>query len=116
MPDRLQEIRDRLDAATAKWSHHSVTEIPAYREPRNQRAVDRLIAHAPADIAWLLSENEALREQIGFLHEDAGESRLVVKSPQERVWEVWRTTRDRKVATFRTKREATAYVEGGGDE
>lgn len=101
MTDRLTEIRARLDARGAGNDPH--------------RAYVDLIAHAPADIAWLLAENEALREQIEFLHEEAGDSRLVVKSPQERVWEVWRTTRDEKVATFRTKREATAYVEGGGD-
>lgn len=69
MPDRLQEIRDRLDAATAKWSHHSVTEIPAYREPRNQRAVDRLIAHAPEDIAWLLAALESEKRHSAMLSE-----------------------------------------------
>lgn len=130
MPDRLQEIRARLDAATpGPWEYHPdpvgalagpdgrniITPYAGYGNASDWPDIT-LIAHAPADIAFLLSENEALREQIGFLHEDSGESRLVVKSPQERVWEVWRTTRDRKVATFRTKREATEYVEGGGDE
>ncbi len=128
MTDRLTEIRARLAAATpGPWERWKDGMRVWSRVPPDapfgvdvadvyaSHATADLIAHAPADIAFLLSENEALREQIGFLNEDAGESRLVVKSPQERVWEVWRTTRDRKVATFRTKREATAYVEGGGD-
>jgi cell division septum initiation protein DivIVA len=105
MSDRLEGIRARLDAAKPEWD---------YDNDQSNADVD-LINHAPADIAFLLAENEALREQIAFLREEVGDSRLVVKSPQERVWEVWRTTRDEKVATFRTKREATAYIEGGTD-
>lgn len=116
MSSRLDQIRARLDAATTlPASPNSVTLFPLDRR-RDEKAERVFIAHAPGDIAWLLAENKALREQIGFLHEGVGESRLVVKSPQERVWEVWRVTVDRRVATFRTKREATAYVEGGGDE
>ena len=56
MPDRLAEIRARLDAAN----------LPTYTgwDPAwNSRAFEGkhdFIAHAPADIAWLLDEVERL--------------------------------------------------------
>lgn len=104
--DKLNEIRARLD----DWQRQ--------KEIGTEGFWDGVHHYEPllcADIAYLLSENEALREQIEFLHEEMGDSRLVVKSPQERVWEVWRVTRDEKVATFRTKREAMLYIEGDAD-
>ena len=51
MPDRLQEIRARLDAATPEWN---------YDNDQSGADVD-LINHAPSDIAWLLDEVERLR-------------------------------------------------------
>ncbi len=54
MPDRLAEIRARLDAATP-----GPTPRVALRE--RQHGMDALYAHAPADIAWLLDEVERYR-------------------------------------------------------
>ena len=74
MTDRLQEIRARLDAASpGPWGytldpgtrhyepyllvenkHGAIAEVNP-RHPRRTRNAD-LIAHAPADIAWLLDE------------------------------------------------------------
>lgn len=67
MSDRLTEIRARLDAATpGPWHKHDdepwVTNsaTPPMRiiatGLRGQRENADLIAHAPADIAWLLDE------------------------------------------------------------
>lgn len=47
MPDRLQEIRARLDVAQGyrvEWPDHTPGTLAEF------------IAHAPADIAWLLDE------------------------------------------------------------
>lgn len=79
MSDRLQEIRARLDAATpGPWRilHHDLccgeswvrdesgyhvgTSLYSNDEKRDENL--SLIAHAPADIAWLLDEVERLRE------------------------------------------------------
>ena len=71
MPDRLQEIRARLDAATpGPWEnefgvvadangnrHYIPNEYGDWDNP----ADPDFIAHAPADIAWLLDEVERLR-------------------------------------------------------
>jgi hypothetical protein len=55
MPDRLAEIRARLDAATpGEWPFG---EMVRHLLPPDAD----LIAHAPADIAWLLAEVERLR-------------------------------------------------------
>lgn len=79
MPDRLQDIRARLDAATpGPWAddykswcvwapNHDLKE----REDRCLVAEvgcgpdTDLIAHAPSDIAWLLDEVERLRTENG---------------------------------------------------
>ena len=63
MPDRLQEIRARLDAATtvSEWQR-TMTLYPS--EYGDRRAQKRFIAHAPADIAWLLDEVERLRDKM----------------------------------------------------
>lgn len=53
--ERLQEIRQRLDAATpGDWPFGELARhlLPADAD---------LIAHAPADIAWLLDRIEALQ-------------------------------------------------------
>jgi hypothetical protein len=67
--DRLEEIRARLDAATPgpweieEWmTIHDVYAADGKSEPTvatHVRTLDAdLIAHAPADIAWLLAEVE----------------------------------------------------------
>lgn len=64
MSDRLQEIRARLDAATpGPWVPVLINgvESPGIRNPVPTWAQNDLIAHAPADIAWLLDEVERLR-------------------------------------------------------
>ena len=76
MSDRLQEIRARLDAATpGLWVRHpSEPWVYVRRGPftlniiatqlRSGRPGDTdLIAHAPADIAWLLDEVERLERE-----------------------------------------------------
>ena len=64
MPDRLAEIRARLDAATTlPVSPHSVTLFPIDRK-RDEKAERAFIAHAPADIAWLLDEVERLEKRV----------------------------------------------------
>ena len=86
MPDRLAAIRARLDAGASDAIHWRITEgtdysyrravvmtspdcVPDAGEPfddyiasgiRDDETAD-LIAHAPADIAWLLGEVEAAR-------------------------------------------------------
>lgn len=75
MPDRLQEIRARLDAATpGPWQYHPdpigalcgpdgrniITPYAGYGDSSDWPDIN-LIAHAPADIAWLLDEVERLR-------------------------------------------------------
>lgn len=79
MPDRLTEIRARMDAATpGPWSVHDHYD-DAYQfdgmsvvadeetvvgpEDRHNRNLD-LIAHAPEDIAWLLAEVAQLRADL----------------------------------------------------
>jgi len=77
MPDRLAEIRARLDAATpGPWTPeetqrgHDIWWQPGegMRDGRVANVyVERdahFIAHAPADIAWLLDEVERLREEM----------------------------------------------------
>lgn len=77
MPNRLQEIRARLDAATpGPW--WTAEQRRPYNNPIWSRSDDPvttgetigniylqpdadLIAHAPADIAWLLGRVEALQ-------------------------------------------------------
>ena len=67
MPDRLAEIRARFDAATTlPVSPHSVTLFPIDRK-RDEKAERTFIAHAPADIAWLLDEVEQQRQEIDRL-------------------------------------------------
>ena len=89
MTDRLAEIRARLDAGASDAAHWRVTEDTDYSyrravvitspdvvdwdEPfddyiasgiRDDETAD-FIAHAPADIAWLLDEVEAWRRHCG---------------------------------------------------
>lgn len=74
MPDRLQEIRARLDAATPGpwevWENGTMVCAPDRDAPGAYHDIalafsslgdQHLIAHAPADIAWLLDEVERLR-------------------------------------------------------
>lgn len=82
MPDRLAEIRARLDAATpGPWNvrtngswlrpravvyrdsnqHANNVDVCQLIGERREWADADLIAHAPADIAWLLDEVERLR-------------------------------------------------------
>jgi hypothetical protein len=74
MSDRLAEIRARLDAATpGPWDYDHITrnvEADSRWLPDKRHVVapmvghfdGTLIAHAPADIAWLLDEVERLRQ------------------------------------------------------
>ena len=64
MNDRLQEIRARLDAATpgpwyvrSGWVALNNLNYDVIPVGHNDADAD-LIAHAPADIAWLLAEIE----------------------------------------------------------
>lgn len=83
MPDRLAEIRARLDAATpGPWVYpeDDLTRIQAsdgVSVAVITRRIDDadLIAHAPADIAWLLDEVEQLRESLDIEREWSGGSR-----------------------------------------
>lgn len=75
MPERLQEIRARLDAATPgpwKRDRHEILTVDvddetgwetciadAYGDPADAD----LIAHAPDDLRWLLDEVERLRSE-----------------------------------------------------
>jgi hypothetical protein len=81
MPDRLREIRSRLDAATRglpEWYEDAISDTltrspmtwvyaegggrPVAAVPERE---DRdLIAHAPADIAWLLEQVEELTKRV----------------------------------------------------
>ena len=83
MPDRLAEIRARLDAATPGpwevWENGTMVCAPDHDAPGAYHDIalafpslgdQDLIAHAPADIAWLLALAEALIEQIEFLKDD----------------------------------------------
>jgi ubiquinone biosynthesis protein UbiJ len=79
MPDRLAEIRARLDAATpGPWDYDHITrnvEADSRWLPDKRHVVapmvghfdGTLIAHAPADIAWLLDEVDSLRERVAIL-------------------------------------------------
>lgn len=56
--DRLQVIRARLDVAQGyrvEWSDHTPGTLAEF------------IAHAPADIRWLLDEMDAAHERIAIL-------------------------------------------------
>ena len=71
MPDRLQEIRARLDAATpGPWEVvcNTTSDVVGVLDGDYDDA--DLIAHAPADIAWLLEEvdnlNTTLNEWMAF--------------------------------------------------
>jgi hypothetical protein len=81
-PDRIAEIRARLDAATPRpWKLHYEDGGRRYEDyllveshdvgiaevnPHNSKCVDDLhfIAHAPADIAWLLEQVEELTKRV----------------------------------------------------
>lgn len=73
MSNRLQEIRARLDAATPgpweeggfdrPWSVTAGRFVLDERSSATRQADADLIAHAPADIAWLLDELERCREE-----------------------------------------------------
>ncbi len=82
MTDRLAEIRARLDAVTPgpwralDWSDPPLATVVQQRGsgvhwPRIAScgfAPDAdLIAHAPADIAWLLDEVERLRKEVAYI-------------------------------------------------
>ncbi len=77
MPDRLQEIRARLDAATpGPWVRNYDNGEVVVMDPDDGRTmignvtftrnID-LIAHAPADIAWLLAALESERRHSAML-------------------------------------------------
>lgn len=76
MPDRLQDIRARLRAATPwPWEWQGLTEEECaeasvrFFQPHMMGSVrgtdTEFIAHAPADIAWCVSEIERLRAKCG---------------------------------------------------
>jgi hypothetical protein len=73
MPDRLAEIRARLDALSSAppWRYlenRGILAADADRDisrPGWYPSDARFIAHAPADIAWLLDEVERLQESAG---------------------------------------------------
>lgn len=88
MPDRLQEIRARLDAATpGPWHVHPVGSIEVRRLDYSGFVVARanhdddadLIAHAPADLAWLLAEIDALRERVAVLRVEVTDLEDIVR-------------------------------------
>ena len=78
--DRLTEIRARLDAATpGPWERHpsepwiyvrrgpfTVNIIGTQLRAAQQHGDADLIAHAPADIAWLLAEVERLEKRVAM--------------------------------------------------
>ena len=64
MTDRLNEIRARLDAAGDKWWRMAEVYRIGHR-PGCEPHTATLMAHAPADIAWLLAEVERLRIHAG---------------------------------------------------
>ena len=86
MPDRLTEIRARLDAATPGPWRVIEPLSQNHRPPRRMLVADleaaqqsseignvqmswfdtRFIAHAPADIAWLLAEVERLEKRVAM--------------------------------------------------
>ena len=82
--DRIAEIRARLDAATpGPWRTLDWADPPMFvvAQPRDSDHWPRLascgfggdadlIANAPADIAWLLDEVDALRERVAILRAD----------------------------------------------
>lgn len=90
VPDRLQEISARLDAATPgpwlndrEWHQVEFVEWPGseYLKPYRGHVAAvgwpgnaDLIAHAPADIAWLLNEVERLRKYAVHGHNDCWQS------------------------------------------
>lgn len=80
MPDRLQDIRARLDAATpGPWERWKDGMRVWSRVPPDapfgvdvadvyaSHATADLIAHAPEDIAWLLAEVERLQDRCEVL-------------------------------------------------
>jgi hypothetical protein len=81
MPDRLAEIRARLDGATPgpwvrqDWACGDIAVVPEQRnkDPHRNFIVNgegawdddiAFIAHAPTDIAWLLDEVERLEKRV----------------------------------------------------
>ena len=66
MPDRLAEIRARLDAATRTERTNAEmvwdSDKAYHMEDNRDRASQAFHQHAPADIAWLLDELKRLRE------------------------------------------------------
>lgn len=85
--ERLDAIQERLDAYVADTDGVTL------------RALQR---HAPDDLAWLLAEVARL---------SAHEPRYLVRSPWQGEWEVWRVWDDERIHTFRTRREAHAFIE-----
>jgi len=94
MPDRLTEIRARLNAATpGPWrvrangsfiraravvyrdsnQHANNTDVCQLVGERREWADADLIAHAPADIEWLLAENYRLQMSNEIHKEDVAE-------------------------------------------
>jgi predicted subunit of tRNA(5-methylaminomethyl-2-thiouridylate) methyltransferase len=80
MPDRLAEIRARLDAATvAGWGDEKWVET--FTPLRSVGA--RFIAHAPADIAWLLAELERYRADEAERVRISGELRRLLNERED---------------------------------
>lgn len=97
MTDRLQEIRARLDAATpgrGPWradadfqSENPTLRVITGTYPDTVRMVaatldaaeTKFIAHAPADIAWLLAEIDALRERVAVLRAEVTDLEDIVR-------------------------------------
>ncbi len=95
MPDRLAEIRARLDAAqtriehNAGWcddsQHQRVVQMNDMREvcvvaDTGER---KFIAHAPADIAWLLDEVERYRADEAERGRISGELRRLLNERED---------------------------------
>jgi cell division protein FtsB len=67
MPDRLQEIRARLDA------------LPTYSPWSMDPAAWAMVINAPADIAWLVAEVDALRERVAVLRAEVTDLEDIVR-------------------------------------
>ena len=74
MSDRIAAIRARLDAASIDDSDWPSAEYWESERPEDAA----LIAHAPADLSWLLAEVDAMRVVIGALHAGVRELEAVI--------------------------------------
>ena len=80
MPDRLAEIRARLDMTSERpWTNSDGWIVcggtTRYYVTGHTTLVGdaEFIAHAPADIAWLLNEVDTLRERVAILRAEVAD-------------------------------------------